>query len=345
VIGFGFAEHGGPERLGPVSLPEPRPGPGELRVRLRASAFNRLDRFVLEGIPGVPVERPHVLGSDGAGRVDEVGAGVEGFRAGEAVLLNPGLWDADCEACRRGEEALCRNLRIVGEHTQGTMTELLVLPARNVHPKPSTLSFPEAAALPLAYQTAWRALRTVGALQRGERVAIIGAGGAVAPAALQVALGAGAEVSVYSRSADKLERAGRLGATHAVAVDPGQPIDRQLWSESGKRGYDLIFDSVGASSVPRTLKGLARGGRLVVIGATTGPLAEIDLRTLFWRQASIRGSTMAGRAEFEAMLASASRGELRPVVDSTFEFAQARAAYDRFAGGEAFGKVVVTRPE
>lgn len=343
MIGFGFAEHGGPERLGPVEIPDPRPGPGELRIELRASAFNRLDRFVLEGMPGVRVERPHVLGSDGAGLVAELGSGVEGFRVGEPVLLNPGIWDTTCEACRRGDEALCRNLRILGEHTQGTMTGSVVLPARNVHPKPAELGFAEAAALPLAYQTAWRALRTVGGLRPGERVAIIGAGGAVAPAALQVARAAGAIVSVLSRSSRKLEKASGLGADHVLALSPDTPLDAQLWAASEKRGFDVIFDSVGGSTVPRTLRGLARGGRLVIIGASTGPMAEIDLRTLFWRQASIRGSTMAGRAEFSAMLASVSRGELRPVIDSTFELARAREAYDRFAGDEAFGKVVVTQ--
>ncbi|MCI4345530.1 MAG: zinc-binding dehydrogenase [Thermoplasmata archaeon] len=342
--GFGFTEHGGPERLGWVELPEPVPGPGEVRIRLRAAAFNRLDRFVLEGIPGVPIERPHVLGSDGAGIVDKLGEGVDDLEAGNRVLLNPGLWDGSCPACKRQEEALCRNYRIVGEHTQGTMTDLVVVPRRNVHAIPDSLGFAEAAAAPLVFQTAWRALLTVGELAAGERVAVVGAGGGVSTAAIQVARLRGAEVTVVSRSATKLDRARALGANRTLELSPGSELDKVLWAESGKQGFDLIFDSVGRESVPRTVRALARGGRLVIIGATSGPLAEIDLRTLFWRQASIRGSTMAGRAEFEGMLTELGTGRLIPVVDSRHPLERAREAFERFSSPELFGKVVVELP-
>jgi NADPH:quinone reductase-like Zn-dependent oxidoreductase len=344
VNGFGFAEHGGPDRLVNVEVPDPTPGPGEVLVRLRAAAFNRLDRFVLEGIPGVPIERPHVVGSDGAGIVEALGEGVSDLREGSRVLLNPGLWDGSCAACLRGDEALCRNYRIVGEHTQGTMTDRVAVPRRNVHSIPHSLPFPAAAAAPLVLQTAWRALLTVGALARGERVAIIGAGGGVATAAIQVARLRGAEVTVVSRSLAKLERARALGAHRTVQFPADGQLDRALWNESGKLGYDLIFDSVGKESVPRSLRALARGGRLVIIGATTGPLVEIDLRTLFWRQASVRGSTMAGQAEFSAMLSELLAGRLAPVVDSRFPLARAREAYDRFSSADLFGKVVVEIP-
>ncbi len=165
--GFGFAEHGGLDRLAFVEVPEPTPGAGEVRVQVHAAAFNHLDRFTLEGIPGVPVERPHVLGSDGAGTVDSVGPGVTGWSRGQSVLLNPGMWDGTCEACLAHQESLCRNFRILGEHTQGSATTLVVVPARNVHPRPERLSWPEAAAVPLVFQTAWRALRTVGATRPG----------------------------------------------------------------------------------------------------------------------------------------------------------------------------------
>ncbi|MCI4363805.1 MAG: zinc-binding dehydrogenase [Thermoplasmata archaeon] len=342
--GFGFAAHGGPEQLGWVDLPEPVPGPDEVRIRLRAAAFNRLDRFVLEGIPGVSIDRPHVLGSDGAGTVDAVGDGVRDLSPGERVLLNPGLWDGSCSACQRGEEALCRSYRIVGEHTQGTMTEKVLVPRRNVHTIPSSFGFPEAAAAPLVFQTAWRALLTVGELEPGERVAIVGAGGGVSTAAIQVARLRGAEVTVVSHSPSKLERARALGASHLVGFPADGLLDKALWTESGKQGYDLIFDSVGKESVPRTVRALARGGRLVIIGATSGPMAELDLRTLFWRQASIRGSTMAGRAEFEAMLAELISGRLVPVVDSRFPLSRAKEAFERFSSPELFGKVVVEMP-
>ncbi|MGI0128581.1 MAG: zinc-binding dehydrogenase, partial [Thermoplasmata archaeon] len=279
----------------------------------------------------------------GAGLVDAVGAEVRDLAAGERVLLNPGLWDGSCEACARGQESLCRNFRIVGEHTQGTMTESVVVPRRNIHRIPAGLDFAQAAAFPLVYQTAWRALLTVGALAAGERVAVIGAGGGVAPAVLQVAARQEAEVTVLSRSAAKLEKARALGAEHTVLLPEAGAVDQLLWTESGRRGYDLIFDSVGQASVPKTVRALARGGRLVVIGATTGPLVEIDLRTLFWRQGSIRGSTMANRTEFAAMLEAVASGELPPVIDSRYPFADSRAAFERFSHPDCFGKVVVER--
>ncbi|MGI0156122.1 MAG: alcohol dehydrogenase catalytic domain-containing protein, partial [Thermoplasmata archaeon] len=169
-----------------MEVPEPEPGPGEVRVAMRAAAFNRVDRFTLAGIPGVSVALPHVLGSDGAGVVDRWGDGVTGLSAGQPVLLNPGLWDGTCEACRQGHEALCRSYRIVGEHTQGTATRFVVLPRRNVHPLPERLSFAEGAAAPLVFQTAWRAMKTVGAVRPGDRVAVVGAGGGAATAVVQV---------------------------------------------------------------------------------------------------------------------------------------------------------------
>jgi NADPH:quinone reductase-like Zn-dependent oxidoreductase len=343
--GFGFSEHGGLERLEFVEIPEPEPGPGEVRVAIRAAAFNRLDRFTLAGIPGVPVARPHVLGSDGAGVIDRWGEGVSGFAKGQSVLLNPGIWDGTCEACRRGHESLCRAYRILGEHTQGSATQFVVLPARNVHPLPERLSFVDGAAAPLVFQTAWRAMKTVGAVTPGDRVAVIGAGGGVPTAVVQVAKLLGARVVVASRSAEKAERARALGADDSVVFDAGDhPLDRVLWQWSEKNGVDVIFDSVGTATIPRSLRALARGGRIVVIGATSGPVAEIDLRTLFWRQASIRGSTMADAHEFDEVLGHLASGRLRAVVDSERPLAEAAEAFRRFDAPELFGKIVVTIP-
>ncbi len=343
--GFGFREHGGPERLEFVEVPDPVAGPGEVRVRIRAAAFNRLDRFTLAGIPGVTVERPHVLGSDGSGTVDAVGAGVAGLAPGQRVLLNPGVWDGTCDACRRGEESLCRAYRIVGEHTQGTATEFVVVPGRNVHPIPDRLSFEAAAAAPLVFETAWRAIRTVGAVRPGDRVAIIGAGGGVATAAVQVAKLLGATVAVASRTAVQAERARSIGADSALVFDQGdQSLDRVLWKWSEKNGVDVIFDSVGAPTLPRSVRALARGGRVVVIGATAGPMVELDVRTLFWRQASIRGSTMAGAAEFAEMLGHLTRGELAPVIDSVRPLDRAAEAFARFDAPDLFGKIVLSVP-
>jgi NADPH:quinone reductase-like Zn-dependent oxidoreductase len=343
--GFGFSEHGGLDRLEFVEIPEPEAGPGEVRVAVRAAAFNRLDRFTLAGIPGVPVARPHVLGSDGSGVVDHLGEGVSGLSVGQSVLLNPGIWDGTCDACRHGHESLCRAYRILGEHTQGTATTYVVLPARNVHPLPERLSFAEGAAAPLVFQTAWRAMKTVGAVAPGDRVAVVGAGGGVPTAVVQVAKLLGARVVVAARSAAKAERARALGADDTVVFDEGdRPLDKALWLWSEKNGVDVIFDWGGAPPVPRSVRALARGGRVVVIGATAGPMAEIDLRTLFWRQASVRGSTMADAREFQEVLAHLAAGRLRPVVDSERPLAEAVEAFHRFDAPDLFGKIVITLP-
>jgi NADPH:quinone reductase-like Zn-dependent oxidoreductase len=342
---FGFAEHGGPERLGFVDVPEPIPGPEEVRIAVRAAAFNRLDRFTLAGIPGVPVARPHVLGSDGSGVVERVGEGVTGLRPGQSVLLNPGIWDGTCPACLRGDEALCRSYRIVGEHLQGTAGPFVVVPARNVHPLPERLSFVEGAAAPLVFQTAWRAMKTIGAVRPGDRVAVIGAGGGVPTAVVQVAKLLGASVAVASRSVEKAERARSLGADTALGFDDTEhPLDRVLWQWSEKNGVDVVFDSVGAPTLPRSVRALARGGRAVVIGATAGPVVEVDVRTLFWRQASIRGSTMAGAQEFREVLGHLAGGRLRPVVDCELPFERAAEAFARFDAPDLFGKIVVSVP-
>jgi len=342
--GFGFAEHGGYERLEYVEVPEPEPGPEEVRVRIRAAAFNRLDRFTLAGIPGVAIERPHVLGSDGAGLVDRVGTSVTDLAVGARVVLNPGMWDGTCDACRRRDEALCRNYRIVGEHVQGTAAPFVVVPRRNVHVLSDAGAFTDWAAAPLVFQTAWRALKTVGGVGRGDRVAIIGAGGGVATAAVQVAKFLGATVAVASRSTAKRDRTIGLGADAFLSFDDDHPLDRVLWQWSEKQGVDVVFDSVGAPTIGRSLRSTARGGRVVVIGATAGPTAEVDLRTLFWRQASIRGSTMAGAAEFREVLAHLEEGRLRPVIDSVVPFERAGEALRRFDAPDLFGKIVVELP-
>jgi NADPH:quinone reductase-like Zn-dependent oxidoreductase len=341
VKGLGFSAHGGVDKVGWVEVPVPEPGPGEVRVRVQAAAFNRLDRFVLEGIPGVPIDLPHVLGSDAAGVVDRVGEDVTDLRPGAEVLVNPGLWDGTCEYCTLGQEALCRNLRILGEHTPGAATEFIVVPRRNIHAKPPGWSWAQAAAAPLVFQTAWRALKTVAEVRPGETVAVIGAGGAVAPAAVQVAHQLGGRVVVIGRNPEKVERAVSLGAEAGLVATAEKSHDRLLWEWSNKRGIDVIFDSVGADTVPRSLRALARGGRLVVIGATQGPKVELDLRTLFWRQASIRGSTMASKAEFDAVYLELVRGHLMPVVDSEWPWDRAVDAFHRLGEPGVFGKVVL----
>jgi len=339
---FGFLEHGGIDKALVWEAPEPpAPGPGEVRVSIIAAAFNRLDLFTLQGLEGVEVPRPHILCGDASGIVEEVGEGVPGVRKGDRVLVNPGLSDGTCAACRAGREMLCRHYRILGEHLQGLACERAVVPARNLLPLPDNLDPVEAAGVPLVFMTAWRALRDVGELRAGERVAIIGAGGGLSTAAIQIAAEAGGRVLVASRSREKAERTRPLGAQDVLEIRPDVPLSQALWEASGKEGFPLIFDCTGKETFPSSARALARGGRLVFCGATTGPRVEIDLRPLFWRNASLRGSTMGSRENLRQALDRLAKGRLRPVVDSVHPLEQGARGLLRLQSGEVFGKVIL----
>lgn len=338
---LGFREHGDLGKVELLDLPEPRAGPGEVRVRIRAAAFNRLDLFTLAGIEGVKIPLPHILAGDGAGLVDEVGPGVARFSVGEKVLIDPSIADGTCEYCRRGLEPFCRDYKILGEHVNGTATELVVVPEVNVRRLPERLDFVEGGCCSLVFMTAYRALLVTGALQAGERVAIVGGGGGLNPAALEVARWKGAEVAVATRSADRAEKAQKLGAQRTVVYGPDLPLDRALWGLSDKRGFDLIFDCNGTPTVGLSTRALARGGRLVFCGGTAGSSVTFDVRPLFWRGASLRGSTMATRREYEEVLELLAQGKLRPVVDSIYPLEEGREALARLQSGGTFGKVVL----
>jgi NADPH:quinone reductase-like Zn-dependent oxidoreductase len=333
--------HGGPEEVAIREVPDPRPGPGEVRVAVRAVALNHLDLWVRRGLPGLELRFPHVGGSDVAGTVDEVGPGVEGWRRGDRVVVNPALWCGECEWCRRGEESLCVSFRILGEHVPGGCAEYVVVPARNLLRIPDALSFTEAAAVPLVFQTAWRALIARARLQPGESVCVLGASGGVATAAIQIAKWRGARVFAVTKGPEKVEKVRALGAD--VVIDRGaSDFSRAVWEATGKRGVDVVLDSVGAAVWAGAVRALARGGRLVTYGATTGPRAELDLRYVFWRQISILGSTMASRREFESVMHLVFAGTLRPVLDVVWPLDRARDAHERLERGEQFGKIVLT---
>lgn len=338
---FGFRAHGGLEAATLLDLPEPFPGPGEVKIAVRAAGLNHLDLFTLNGLPGVEVPLPHVLAGDGSGVVVEAGDGVDPWRKGDRVLVDPSLPDGTCEYCLRGLECFCRNYRILGEHTQGVASELAVLPAANLRPLPPALDFDSGGCAALVFMTAYRALYTVGELRGGEQVAIIGAGGGLATAAIQLARLRGARVVVVTGSAEKGERARALGANEVIFRSRGSEADRELWKASGKRGFDVVFDSAGEATFAGSARALARGGRLVFCGATSGPSVTVDLRPLFWRGASLRGSTMATRREFTEVLSLLQAGAVRPVVDRVFPLNEGPEALRRLASGEVFGKIVL----
>ncbi len=333
-----LTEHGGNEVLRYGERPDPSPGPGEVCVELRAAALNHLDIFVRNGIPDVPL--PQIPGGDGAGVVDAVGEGVVGIAPGDRVLLQPGLSCGACEYCRAGEQSLCVSFRILGEHVAGTFAERIVVPARNAFAMPEGMSFTEAAAFPLAYQTAWRMVVGRAAVRPGETVLIHGVGGGAAGAALEIALLCGARVMATTSGQEKMRQAREAGAELVLdyrAEDVGSAIRRH----TGKRGVDVVVDTVGEATWMSSLKAVARGGRIVTCGATTGPNPKEEIRLIFWKQISILGSTMANDREFRALLAAVAARKLRPRIDRVFSLPEASAAYALMESGKQHGKIVL----
>ncbi len=333
-------EHGGPGTVLYGDVPAPVAGPGQVRVRIRAGSLNHLDIFVRNGIPGVATAFPHVMGSDGAGTVDSTGPGVTRVKEGDEVVLNPGISCGACEFCLRGEHSLCVAFHLIGEHVGGTFAELAVVPAVNAWPKPRGLSWEEAAAFPLTFLTAWRMLVTKARVKPGESLLVVGIGGGVAVAALRIAKLLGLVVGVTSGDAAKLARARELGADFCIDHAAGD-FSREVRRATEKRGVDVVLDSVGKATWKRSIASLARGGRLLTCGATTGPDPEEDVARIFWNQLTVYGSTMGTHAEFAEMLRAVEAGRLRPVVDSVFPLSAARDALRRLEERKQFGKIVL----
>ncbi len=320
-------EDGGPEVLVLEEAPDPLPGPGEVLVRLRASALNHLDVWIRKGLPSVP--KPRILGADGAGVVEALGEDVTGFELGERVVLNPGI------------EAGGGRIHVIGEHGDGTNAELIAVPATNVHPIPDGLSFEEAAAFPLVFETAYRMLVTRAGLREGEWVLVWGIGGGVSTAALAIAKALGARVIVTSSSDAKLERGRELGADATVNHATGD-VKAAVQEATGGKGVDIVIDHVGEATWSTSLQVAAPGGRIAVCGATTGPNPPAALHRIWWKQLSILGSTMGTGEDFRGAYELVASGRARPVVDTVLPLEEIRAAHERLEAGEQLGKIVLT---
>jgi len=335
-----FHEHGGPEVVRIEEVPQPRPGPGEVLVRVKAASLNHLDLWVRRGLP-IETTMPHIGGSDVAGVIAEVGQGVDAARVGERVVVNPNLYDGTCEWCRRGEQSMCPNFRILGEHTDGGFAEYATAAAAHAHRLPDGYAFEDAAALPIACMTAWRALHTRARLQPGEDVLVLGASGGTALAAVQIAVLIGARVFALTSGPENVRRLRELGAAFVYDRTGNEEWSKSVLADTGKRGVDVVVENVGAATWKGSIRAMTPGARLVTYGATAGPRVEIDIRALFWRQTTIMGTTMASNAEFEQMLAAAFSGRLRPVIDTVMPLADARKAHERMEAGQQFGKIVL----
>ncbi|MDG3006031.1 zinc-binding dehydrogenase [Paludisphaera mucosa] len=327
---------GGPELLRLEDAPDPTPGPGEAVVRLKAAALNHRDVWIRMG-QYAGIKLPTILGSDGAGVVEAVGEGVDAALVGREVVINPSLdWGDD-------ERFFGPNFRILGMPDGGTYAQLVKVAATNIHPKPAGLGWGEAAAIPLAGLTAYRALVSRAQAKPGETVFIPGIGGGAATFALLFAKKLGARVLVTSGSDEKLERAQALGA------DGGANYKDAGWVEkirelSGGQGPDIVIDAVGGETYNACIDLLSAGGRIATFGATTGPAPKVETRRVYWKQLNLLGTTMGSPADFTAMLALFADGSLRPVVDRAYPLADASAAHRHMDESGQFGKIVLEIP-
>jgi NADPH:quinone reductase-like Zn-dependent oxidoreductase len=311
-------EDGGPEVLRYEDAPDPEPGPDDVLIRLRAASLNRLDLWVRRGLPSVP--KPRILGADGAGE-DE---------AGRRVVINPGLEHGD-------------RITVIGEHTDGTHAELIAVPAGNVYPIPDEVTFEEAAAFPLVFETVYRMLVTRAGVQPGEWVLVWGAGSGVGSAALVLARALGAHVIATSSSDAKLELARGLGAEAVVNHATGDVVTA-VKEATGGPGADVVVEHVGEATWQTSLQAVRAHGRIAVCGATTGPNPKAALHRVWWKQLTILGSTMGTKADFEGAYDLVASGRARPVIDSVYPLAEARAAHERMESGDHFGKIVLSIP-
>jgi NADPH:quinone reductase-like Zn-dependent oxidoreductase len=333
-------QHGGPEVLQYVDTADPEPGANEVVLRVRACALNHLDLWVRGGLPNVPIPLPHIPGSDIAGEIAKIGAGVTTVRVGQKVVLAPLVSCGKCHACVAGLDNRCRAATNLGYMIDGGCAEFVRAPEVNCLPYPGNLSFEEAAAIPLVFQTAWHMLVDRARLQAGQDVLVLGAGSGVGSAAIQIAKFFGARVITTAGSDAKLEKARQLGADFVIN-HKSQKIREEVRRITNKRGVDVVVEHVGTATWDDSLASLALAGRLVTCGNTTGYEAKVDLRFLFSRQLSLLGSYMGVKSELHTIIKLVSAGHLKPVVDRTFPLQDAAAAHAYLESGQQFGKVVL----
>ena len=337
-----FYEHGAADVLQHRDdIREPQPKPDEVAVRVSAAALNRLDDFVRIGWPGLHLDMPHILGSDFCGIIESVGSGVTGWAPGQRVVANPTLWCGSCPPCREGRHNQCDSFGILGEHARGAYAEIICVPARNLVTVPDAIPDDLAAAAPLTAVTAWHMLIIAGQVRPGETVLVVGAGGGVNTMAIQIARLAGARVLVVAGSAEKAAGARRLGADLVIDRSATPEWSKAVWHATDRQGVDVVVDNVGQATWTSSLRSLARGGRLLTVGGSSGYSAATPINLLFGRHLKVIGSSMGTQADFVAVMNQVWAGKLTPVIDSTYELRRYPEALARMMSGDGFGKILV----
>ena len=332
--------HGDATVLEVAEIPEPKVGARDVLVAVKAVALNHLDVWIRKGWPGLKLEVPHVLGSDIAGRVERVGPEISDLAVGTEVVVNPGLSCGHCERCLLGEDNLCRQYRVIGEHVRGGYAQYVSVPRQNVLPKPRDLSFAEAACLPLTFLTAWTMLVRRAELKPGETVLVHAAGSGVGSAAVQIAKLLGAKVIATASTKEKLSKAKELGADHLINYTETDFLE-EVKRITNRKLVDVVFEHIGAATWEKSVACLPYGGRLVTCGATTGHEVGIDLRVLFYKRISLLGSTMGSKGDLIRILKLVEEGRLKPVLDRTLPLEQAREAHGLLENRQQFGNVVL----
>ena len=335
-----FHTHGGPEVLKYEEAPDPAPNADEALVRVKACALNRLDIWGRKGLPNVEIPLPHISGSDISGVVEWVPTEETEFRKGDEVIVNPGMGCGRCDRCLLGRDNQCRYYTIIGYGVDGGYAELVKVRRSSLVEKPSMMSYEEAASFPLVFLTVYHMLVTKARVGPGDTVLVMAASSGVGSAAVQMAKLHGAEVIATAGDADKAAKAKGLGADHTID-HYRQNVLEEVKRITGKRGVDVVVEHVGKATWEGSVKALAKGGRLVLCGATTGAEVATDLRYVYNRELTIYGSYMAGRGELLEVVKLFEAGRLRPVVDSVFPLAEAAKAQERMESGGQFGKIVL----
>ncbi|MFX1379346.1 MAG: zinc-binding dehydrogenase [Promethearchaeota archaeon] len=316
--------------------------PNEVLIKTQYASLNHLDLFIVKGWSGLVLKMPHVIGADGSGIVKEIGSEVSTLQIGDKVTINPGISCGKCEMCLSGEQVLCKNFSIKGEHQWGTFAEYFKLPEINVLKVPNSFSLEKAAAAPLTFLTAYRMLTTLGATQPGDYVFIHGAGGGVSSAAIQIAKYYGAKVITTTSSPEKVEKAKQLGADYVINYKEVKDYTQYVYKElTNRRGIDIVIDNVGIDTFNTSIRLLNPGGRLITCGATSGSQVEFNLANIFWKHLEIKGSTMANQREFRAVMKLVFKGKLIPIIDKIYPFEKVKDAEKYLTEGKQFGKVLL----
>lgn len=336
-----FEEHGGSDQLKYTYVPTPRPGPGEVIVKVKACALNHLDIWTLMGMPGMKISMPHILGCDIAGEVVETGAKVKGIALHKPVVVSPGQPCGHCVYCKEGWDSLCDQYKITGFQVDGGYAEYVKVPAASILRVSNKLSPEEWAGIPLVSLTAWHMLVTRAGLRKKETVLIHSAGSGVGSAAIQIAKHLGARVITTVGSDEKIKRAKALGADEVIPYEKKDFVT-EIKKMTHGRGADVVLEHIGPATFAKSLAALTKKGRLVTCGVTSGQMTQLDLRFIFARQLSITGCYMGGLKELQKVIALAEKGILKPVTDKIFPLREAKHAIERMKNRQNFGKIILT---